>query len=150
MINIVHLGGMTCSEQTENYFRIMFAPVSSELERLGEVYPNGETQEACEAFTGEVNLHKATVKLAYRHVVTCLKGASDLDVIVKCWDILIRFIDRSTDIVRGLKERFPYCGTPELYNELLEYRNAASKRRDQALEERECIGQLPEGLFADA
>jgi len=141
---------MTCSEQTEKFFSMMFAPISSELERLGGIYPDGETQEACEAFTGEVDLHKATVKLAYRHIVTCLKGSSDLDEIIKCWETLIRFIDKSTDVVRELKERFRDCGTPELYNELLEFRNAATKRRDQALEERDCLGTLPEGLFVNA
>ncbi len=137
----------SCSNEAEAYFTNMFVPVSSELERLGSIYPNGDSEEACVAFTEEVALHKATVKLAYRHIVTCLKGSSDLDEMIRCWNILIRFIDQSLDIVRDLRERFPYCGTPDLYNELLEYRTAATQRRDEAQEERECVGEVPGGLF---
>jgi hypothetical protein len=138
-----------CSQNAEQMIAWYFQPTADELQRLGAYYPDGNTDEACQAFTQEVNVHNTTVRLAYRNVVMCVKATTDLDEIAKTWTVLISCIDRSLDIVSELKKRFPYCGTPELHNNLLDYRAAAKKRRDYAKEEQEALAQdFPEKLIA--
>jgi hypothetical protein len=61
-------------------------------------------------------------------------------------DILFDYHVRSS----GLRDIYPGCGTPELYDLALDYMREADKRYYQNLQDSECAKtQIPKGLFPE-
>ena len=58
------------------------------------------------------------------------------------------FCDLALNALRSLKEKFPYCGTPELYDLALDYKLVADERYQENLRDSECLSlKIPENLF---
>jgi hypothetical protein len=54
--------------------------------------------------------------------------------------------DAVVTVLRELKSTYPNCGTPELYDLMLQYRGEAQERYYQNLQDSECQ-TTPAGLF---
>jgi hypothetical protein len=64
------------------------------------------------------------------------------------WCRMTDFCDVALKVLSRLKEKFPLCGTPELYNLALDYKNAAEERYRENLQDSECLKMpIPPGLF---
>ena len=66
----------------------------------------------------------------FGEVTNCAKeSGDDLSKLKESWELFIGFADQILEILQSLKERFPECGTAELYDTPLDYRNAANERK---------------------
>jgi hypothetical protein len=62
------------------------------------------------------------------------------------WKEMADLCDEALIVLNEFKAVYPNCGTPELYDLALDYRNEAQKRYFQNLEDSECP-TMPVGLF---
>ena len=64
------------------------------------------------------------------------------------WKDMTRFCESALTVLRLLKDVYPGCGTPELYDLTLNYRSEAERRYFQNLEDSEWARiPAPKGLF---
>jgi len=64
------------------------------------------------------------------------------------WKKMSDLCENALRALRNLKNVFPNCGTPELYDLTLDYKAEADKRYYQNLQDSECAKiPAPEGLF---
>ena len=69
------------------------------------------------------------------------EGAANL------WKEMVSFCEEAIKVLWKLKNLYPGCGTPELYDLALDYRQQAEERYQQNLEDSQCQTPIPEGLF---
>lgn len=66
----------------------------------------------------------------------------------KLWKAMSQLCDNALAVLKAVKETYPDCGTPQLYDLTLDYKIAADKRHYQNLEDAECAQTPPpNGLF---
>ena len=59
-----------------------------------------------------------------------------------------RFCQPAIQALADLRNKYPKCGAPELYDLVLDFKLAADKRHKGTLEELECQKtEFPEGIF---
>jgi len=64
------------------------------------------------------------------------------------WKGMNELCDQALSALKHLKDVYPNCGTPELYDLTLDYKSAAYKRYTENLQDSECRNTpLPTGLF---
>jgi hypothetical protein len=63
------------------------------------------------------------------------------------WKEMTEYCESALAVLKDLKDKYFYCGTPELYDLVLDYRGEAQKRYYQNLQDSEC--QIPQGLFPE-
>lgn len=125
-------------------------PQIQEMERLGNFYPSAESPGACEAFTKQVRLVDGIVVQTYGVAAAIAKKADNLDDVAEVWSGMSSFCQSALHILAGLKHKYPYCGTPALYDAILDYKLAADKRYKGVQEELECQKmEMPKGLFPE-
>jgi len=94
--------------------------------------------------------HVANVQAAVIHTyqLTAWRAIrkSDPKEAATLWKEMADLCDAALIVLKELKEVYPHCGTPELYDLALDYRNEAQKRYYQNLEDSECQ-TIPVGLF---
>ncbi len=122
-----------------------------QVDALSEVaarHPDPEASGACEAFSRQVRLVESVVVSTYIIAVDATRKAADLREIADTWKVMGQLCDKALGVVACLKDRYPDCGTLELYDRLLDYKNACSNRYDRVNEELLCQTMpTPEGLF---
>jgi len=122
-----------------------------QVEALAEVaarHPDPEAPGACEAFSRQVRLVESVVVVTYIIAVEATRKSADLREIAEVWKVMGLLCDKALGVVSSFKDRYPFCGTPELYDRLLDYKNACSTRFDRANEELLCQTMpTPRGLF---
>jgi len=64
----------------------------------------------------------------------------------KHWKEMVRICERALTATKELRDKFPNCRTPELYDLALDYMLEAQKRFHENLQDSECPSP-PEGLF---
>ena len=125
-------------------------PPISEMERIGNHYPAADAPGACEAFTRQVRLVEGVVVHTYGMAAAMAKRAGDLDEVAEIWRKMSGFCQPALAILANLKDKYPYCGTPELYDAVLDYKLAADKRYKGVQEEIACQKtEPPKGLFPE-
>jgi hypothetical protein len=62
------------------------------------------------------------------------------------WKQMVDLCDAALTLSKNFKEAYPRCGTPELYDLMLDYRGEAQERYYQNLQDSECP-TTPVGLF---
>ena len=125
-------------------------PRIAELERVGDMYPNGESTEACVAFTHQVGLVEGTVVQTYGIAAMLARRADDLNEVAEIWKTMSQFCQRALVVLSRLKDKYPYCGTPQLHDAVLDYKLAADKRHRGVMEEAECQKMdFPKGLLPE-
>ena len=123
-------------------------PQIFEMQRVGDSYPDPSTPGACEAFTRQVRLVEGIVVQTYGVAAAMAKKAEDLKEVADVWKRMSRFCHSALQILANMKHKYPYCGTPQLYDLILDYKLAADKRCKSALEEAACQKtEIPKGLF---
>ena len=123
-------------------------PQISEMQRIGNFYPNSEAPGACIAFARQVRLVEGIVVQTYGVAAAMVKKADDLNEVADIWNKTSRFCHSALQILADLKYKYPYCGTAELYDLVLDYKLAADKRYKGALEETTCQKmEFPKGLL---
>ncbi len=113
-------------------------PQIDEMQRIGKLYPDASTREACEAFSRQVRLVEGTVRHTYGVAAALAKKADSLDEVTDVWHKMSDFCQSALIVLTDLKNKYPYCGTPELYDLVLDYKLAADKRHKGAMEEATC------------
>ncbi|HEY3760220.1 MAG TPA: hypothetical protein VGN23_00535 [Verrucomicrobiae bacterium] len=123
-------------------------PQIDEMQRVGNSFPDGSTVEACTAFSRQVRRLEGFVVLTYGMAAASAKKADDLNEVAEIWGKMSNFCHSALQILANLKDKYSQCGTPELYDLVLDYKSAADKRRAGTLEEASCQKmELPKGLF---
>jgi hypothetical protein len=113
-------------------------PRIAEMERIGDMYPNGDSAEACAAFTHQVGLVEGTVVQTYGIAAVLARRADDLKEVAEIWTAMSQFCQRALVVLSRLKDKYPYCGTSQLHDAVLDYKLAADKRYRGVMEEAEC------------
>jgi hypothetical protein len=123
-------------------------PQIDEMQRIGNSYPDATAAGACEAFTHQVRLVEGIVVQTYGVAAALAKKADDLNEVADVWNRMSRFCQSALRILADLKHKYPYCGTPQLYDLILDYKLAADKRYKGAMEEATCQKmEFPRGLL---
>jgi hypothetical protein len=87
-------------------------------------------------------------KCAYKIAVCLAKRTTDLRELCDIWKTASEICDSILKALKSLKDSRPECGTPQLYDLALDYKNAAFKRyqlNQEALQWEKT--EIPEGLF---
>lgn len=125
-------------------------PEIEEMQRIGDAYSSAEAPGACEAFTRQVRNAESVVLYTYRVAATLAKRAEELNEVAEIWSEMSSFCQSALHSLSNLKHKYPYCGTPELYDLVLDYKLACDKRFRNASEEMACQkAQFPKGLLPD-
>jgi hypothetical protein len=101
---------------------------------------------ACEAFSEHVRSVQGAVVHTYQITAFAAVREQDPKRAAERWKEMVKFCDAALEATKTLKDRFPLCGTPQLYDLVLDYRSQAEKRFYQNLQDSECPSP-PEGLF---
>jgi hypothetical protein len=126
-------------------------PQILEMERLGNSFASAESPGACEAFSRQVRRVDGIVVQTYAVAAALAKRADNLGEVADVWSKMSAFCQSALQILASLKYKYPYCGTPELYDAVLDYKLAADKRYKGVMEEKECqTMEFPKGLFPAA
>lgn len=103
-------------------------PQVRELQRVGDSFPGPDAPGACEAFSRQVRLLEGTVVTNYRVAAALAREAQDLKEAAELWRRMSQFCELILQVLAELKDKYPTCGTPELYDLVLDYKLAADKR----------------------
>jgi hypothetical protein len=117
-----------------------------QLKRAGQEL---DPQKDCAVFTRIVLNVQAAVIHTYQMTAVASMREADPKAAAALWKKMSDFCDSALTVIRKVKARYPYCGTPELYDLALDYRREAQKRYVQNLQDSECQTPPPE-LFATA
>jgi len=125
-------------------------PRLTELQRVGNLYSDARSAEASAAFTREVNLVEATVVQTYGMAATSARKTDTLRDVAEIWKAMSQFCQNALEVLSTLKDKYPSCGTPQLYDRVLDYKLAADKRYRGAIEEATCqTRDFPKGLLPE-
>jgi len=125
-------------------------PQIDEMKRVGDSYPGPETPEACIAFTRQVNMGEGIVLQTYKVSATLARKTDDLGEVAEIWSKMSQFCHCALQVLAGLKDKYPHCGTNELYDLVLDYKLAADKRYKGVSEELACQKtEFPKGLLPE-
>ena len=123
-------------------------PQVEALARVALENPDPNVGSACIAFSKQVRLVEGVVTTLYTMAAGLAKKAEGLEEALSIWQRMGSLCNLALETVKDLREQYPHCGTPELYDQLLDYKLACSDRVDHVVEELQCLTiPLPEDLF---
>lgn len=114
------------------------------LKEIGASYESADDPGACEAFTRQVAFLECFVKEIYRIAMIIARKSEDSAEIAGVFETVSNFCENVMTALTGLKKKYPFCGTPELYDLVLDYKMACDDRRYNLLAELECPNPLTE------
>lgn len=116
--------------------------------RQGAVTFDPNSPESCKAFRRLVIAAETVLKQTYKCAALTAKRAETLEEEAEVWRIMSEFAESLVVALGDPKDANPDCGTPELSNLALAYRQAALERLGLLTESTACQTlQMPEGLF---
>ena|SRR6266550_4444003 len=116
------------------------------MQRVGSQLDPGRT-DSCTAFSSHVKNVEAAILYNYQVTAyTALRKADPKDA-AQLWKEMATFCENAIKVLKDVKDIYPHCGTPELYNLALDYWSESHKRHEQNLKDSECASQIPAGLF---
>jgi hypothetical protein len=120
------------------------------MQSIGDAYSSAEAPGACVAFTRQVRIVEGIVVQTYGVAASLARKAEDLTEIGEIWTGMSLFCRSALTILSSLKHKYPFCGTNELYDMVLDYKLACEKRYKGAMEELSCQStSLPKGLLPE-
>lgn len=123
-------------------------PQISRLVAVGDSFRTADDPGACEAFSAEVRAVEAFVRHTYALATQLARRTDSLEEISGIWREVSQLCDTALTALRELRQRFAYCGTPELYDLVLDYKLAADDRFNRVKEEIAWQSmELPKDLF---
>jgi len=125
-------------------------PQIMEMQRVGEAYVSAEVPGACAAFSRQVRIVEGVVTQTYAIAASLARKTETLNEIAEIWLRTSEFCQSALDSLARLKDKYPYCGTAELYDLALDYKLACDKRHKGVLEELACQkADFPKGLLPE-
>jgi len=125
-------------------------PEIEQMQRIGDSYASPDVPGACEAFTRQVRIVEGIVVHTYGVAATLAKKGDELGEVAEVWSRMSFFCQSALHVLIRLKDKYPYCGTPALYDLVLDYKLACDKRFKNASEELACQKtQFPKGLLPE-
>lgn len=122
-------------------------PRVEKLKVVGDSFVAYDDPGACEAFAEQVDGVEDFLKEIYRIAMLYARREEPSEV-AKILNLMSDFCTSAMKTLSGLKTKYPYCGTTELYDLALDYKIACDQRYNNVLAELECQNQiLPTGLF---
>ena len=126
------------------------APQLSEMAKVAASFQDPTTLEACQTFGHQVSMLEGTLKQTFRAATLIAKKGDKLEEIANVWRRMRHFCDTVLVTLATLKERYPDCGTPELYDAALDFKQACEDRLGEIEEEVQCQKiELPKGLLPE-
>jgi len=123
-------------------------PSIREIERLSKMYPDPNQPGAYEAFSRQVRQVENAIVHTYSLAAVVTRKTSNLSEIVEVWRLMGQLCQFALRVLAELKNKYPNCGAPELYDRVLDYKLACDKRFKGASEELACqTTDLPKNLF---
>jgi hypothetical protein len=117
------------------------------MEQTGkELDPSAHGSDA--TFSEQVRNVQAAIIHTYQLVASASLQQESPEEAARLWKAMSVFCDAALASLGKLKDIYPDCGTPELYDLALDYKLQADKRFYQNLEDTECAKtEIPKGLF---
>lgn len=101
-------------------------------------------------FGQQVKALHVSLLSTYRLAAHLAKRTEDVGMLAEIWKAVSRACDEILRVLQTLKDDYPLCGTPELYDLALDYKNAANKRYELNREAVEWKNEtMPAGLFPE-
>jgi len=125
-------------------------PQLTEMVTVGAAFTSPHSEGACEAFSRQVFMVQGSLKQTFRAATLIAKKAPELEGIAELWARMSLFCDSVLRTLASLKEKYPECGTPALYDLALDLKRACEDRLRDVEEEIECQKiDLPKGLLSE-
>lgn len=125
-------------------------PRITELQRVGDSFPDAFSPGALLAFSRQVKNVEAAVVQTYAIAATAAKKADTHDEVADIWKLMGQLCESALQALSGLMNKYPECGTSQLYDLVLDYKLACDERQRGALEEKTCLTmEFPKGLLPD-
>jgi len=119
----------------------------SEMAKAGRTL-DPQWHDSCVQFTKLVGNVEAVILHTYQLTAHAAIREADPAKAAVLWREMEELCRDTLKELKELKEVYPQCGTPELYNLTLDYMKAAQDRRLQNMEDAECLKMpIPNGLF---
>ena len=119
----------------------------SEMERVGKAL-DPSMEDSCAKFGRMVSIVQSALVHTYGIFTFAAVREKDPKQAAILWESMSDFCDVALNALKSLKEKFPHCGTPEVYDMALDYKLASEERYTQNLRDSEClILPIPAGLF---
>jgi hypothetical protein len=119
----------------------------AEMEKAGrELDP--QHFDSCNIFANHIRNVQAAIIHTYQFTAVAALRESDPTLAANLWKEMSQLCDSALKALKALKDTYPHCGTPQLYDLTLDYRSEAEKRYYQNLQDAECAKMpIPMGLF---
>ena len=102
------------------------------------------------AFTRQVRIVEGIVSHTYGVAAALARKAEGLEEVADIWNRMSAFCRSAMEILSSLKDKYPDCGAPQLYDMALDYKLACDKRYRGAMEELACQkSEFPKGLLPE-
>src|SRR5258706_292499 len=103
---------------------------------------------SCAKFAIHVRNVQAVIIHTYQMISLMAIREQDPSKAANMWKGMESLCDMALQKLKQLKDIYPNCGTLELYDLTLDYKNACYKRYTENLQDSECLKTpLPAGLF---
>lgn len=121
----------------------------AELASAGEKLDPG-LSDSCRIFGEHVRSLQAAVIHTYQLTAAEALRKEDAGEAAQAWKEMREFCQSALKALKELKNVYPECGTPQLYDLTLDYMREADKRYYHNLEDSECARTPPpQGLFPE-
>ena len=120
------------------------------IEELQSTAESLDPQEAdsCAIFARQVVQVEVTLKNTYKLAALLAKRSETPEQEAEIWQDMRKYSEAVISALNELKDTYPQCGTPGLYNLALDYRIAADARLSRIKESIQCQSlPMPDGLF---
>ncbi len=125
-------------------------PQLEEMQRIADAYASPDIPGACEAFTRQVSIVEGILVQSYGLAAAMARKAENLSEVAEIWSEMSGFCRTALTSLANLKHKYPFCGTPALYDKALDYKLACDKRYRGAMEEFACQkAEFPTGLLPE-
>jgi hypothetical protein len=101
----------------------------------------------CAEFTSLIDNVQAAIVHTYQMSAYASVQEPDPKKAAAIWKEMTEYCESALVVLKDLKDKYFHCGTPALYDLVVDYRGEAQKRYYQNLEDSEC--QSPPGLFPE-
>ena len=103
---------------------------------------------SCSEFFKRVRNVQASIINTYQVTAFTALRTPDPAEAAALWKEMSELCENALKALRTLKDSYPNCGTPELYDLTLDYKSESDKRYYQNLQDSECAKTpVPKGLF---
>ena len=116
------------------------------METAGKELDPSESK-SCDVFRQHVTSVQSAIVHSYAMIAHMSIRESSPERAANLWREMMTYCEEATKVLWKLKNLYSGCGTPELYDLVLDYRRQAEERWKENLEDAQCQMPIPKGLF---